>query len=61
MTITYRDEDIFKYYDVGESRDSAVQCLRARLAIDPDYALAYAAVSGDAYWRKPWQQRTRMD
>ncbi len=38
-------------YDRVENLDSAVQVFERALAIDPDYALAYAGL-GDAYWKK---------
>ena len=38
-------------YDRVENLDSAVQVFERALAIDPNYALAYAGL-GDAYWKK---------
>jgi tetratricopeptide (TPR) repeat protein len=53
-------------YDRVENLDSAIQVFERALALDPNYALAYAGL-GDAYWKKyesskepAWIERSRQ-
>jgi eukaryotic-like serine/threonine-protein kinase len=43
-------------YDKPENTDSAIRVFEQALQLDPNYALAYAAL-GDAYWRKYRDER----